>query len=273
MHEYGTHQMTDPDHDAFVPDAGQPLHFFPESYPDTYPSNYLSNHPDAYPDTYLDAGPDAYPDAYPDSPSFPDAGPDGYPDFPPDAGPRRWDLDSEFEQLFQPPSQYAAVPIQQETPSGTPRVDRRRKRPRVVRRRWPAVLRIAIAGTTAAVTSVVSVLGARVSYGPLRDLASPTAYSLASSWPLLIYGPWSVACLSILHAAAYRRQVRAAWLAVLLFSAIAMALCIAHAPRTATAIATAGLPPVSALVSFHLLFRQITLLHPRHAKLPRQRRH
>jgi hypothetical protein len=153
------------------------------------------------------------------------------------------------------------------------RVDRRRRRRRFIRVRWPSVLGHGLAGISAAVAGTISVLSAMISYGPLRVLAAPTAHGLAGAWPLLVYGPWLAGCFSILHAAAHRRQVRAAWSAVIFFSGVAMALCIAHAPRTPTAIATAGLPPVSALVCFHLLFRQITLLQPRHAKLPRQRRH
>lgn len=185
----------------------------------------------------------------------------------------RRNLDSEFEQLFRQSAEEAQLA---ECRPVSSRVDRRRRRrSRLVGLRAPRVLSIAIAGTTAAVASVVSVLGAMVCYDPLRLLAYPTASNLAGSWPLLVYGPWLVSCLSILHAAAHRRQVRAAWVALVLFSSVAVALCIAHAPRTVTAIATAGLPPVSALASFHLLLRQITLLDPRHAKtkLPRQRKH
>jgi hypothetical protein len=59
---------------------------------------------------------------------------------------------------------------------------------------------------------------------------------------------------------------------VILFSAIATALCIAHAPRTITASATAGLPPFSALATFILLSRQIALLHPGLPKVPAPRR-
>jgi hypothetical protein len=192
---------------------------------------------------------------------FPEQGP--VPDFPPvsqsEDTTEQWDLEGEFEQLFRRPA--------------APRVHRRRRRTRFVRPHWPRVLSLVITGTTAVVAATVSVLGATVSYDPLRALAFPTAHGLAGAWPLLVYGPWFVGCLSILHAAAHRRQVKVAWIAVILFSAIAMGLCIAHAPRTVTAIATVGLPPVSALASFHLFFRQLTLLHPRHAKLPRQRKH
>ncbi|WP_405580712.1 hypothetical protein [Streptomyces sp. NBC_01190] len=195
--------------------------------------------------------------------------PEQVPDFPPprpDEHTDQWDLDGEFEQFFRQ-SPREDVPLRV-----VPRVDRRRPRRRV-RVRWPTVLSVAVAATTAAIATTVSVLGAMVSYEPLRQLASPTAQGLASSWPLLVYGPWFLGALSVLHAVAHRKQVRGAWLAVILFSLVAMALCIAAAPRTITAVATAGLPPLSALASFHLLFRQITLFHPRHAKLPHQRKH
>ncbi len=197
----------------------------------------------------------------------------------PDQGPpeqeetqhHQWDLDAEFEQLFRP--QVPPEPPLEQVVAGPPRVDRRRRRTPMVRMRWPSVLGGGLAGITAVVTATVSVLGAMITYDPLRQLAFPTAHGLADLWPLLVYGPWFAACLSILHAAAHRRQARAAWIAVTLFSGVAVALCIAHAPRSATSIATAGLPPISALAGFHLLFRQITLLHPRHAKIPGQRRH
>jgi hypothetical protein len=188
----------------------------------------------------------------------------------PDDTMSQWDLDLEFEQLFRPPPREEASAGH---PTTAARVDRRRKRPRLVQPRWPSVLGAVIAGISATVAAAVGVLGATVTYDPLRQLAFPTAHGLASAWPLLVYGPWFIACLSILHAAAHRRRVRAAWIALIFFSAIAMALSIVHAPKTLTAISTAGLPPVSALAAFHLLFRQITLLHPRHAKIPRQHRH
>jgi hypothetical protein len=195
---------------------------------------------------------------------------DAYSEGEPDDTRQQWDLAAEFEQLFRSPLHQEAAA---DPPSAAARVKRRRKRPRLVRFRWSSVLGHGLAGITAVVAAVVSMLGAMISYGTLRQLASPTAHSLAGAWPLLVYGPWFASCLSILHAAAHRRQVKVAWIALILFSAISMALCIAHAPRTVTAITTAGLPPVSAVASFHLLFRQITLLHPLHAKIPRQRKH
>lgn len=202
------------------------------------------------------------------------------------AVPGQWDLDAEFEQLLQQPlAAGGAPPVTGLRTAGRPAVHRRR-RPRRIRRLasaaklaklaklpWLSLLSILIATVTAAIAAVISMLGAMISYDPLRQLANPTAHDLASSWPLLVYGPWLAGCLSILRAAAHRRQVKAAWAVVTAFSSIAVALCVAHTQRTITSMATAGLPPVAALACFHLLYRQITLVHPRHAKLPRQRKH
>ncbi|WUH91965.1 DUF2637 domain-containing protein [Streptomyces sp. NBC_00433] len=198
--------------------------------------------------------------------------PEPFPEAQPDDTGTQWDIDAEFEYLFQSPVPAAAPPPQAARPA-MPRVNHRRRRPRVVRVRRSAVLGMAIAGVTAAVTGTVSVLGAMVAYAPLRQLATPTTEGLASSWPLLVYGPWLVGSLSILNAAANRRSERAGWAAMILFSVIATALCVVHAPRTVTASAVAGLPPFSALASFLLLSRQITLLRPRRTKLPHQRKH
>jgi hypothetical protein len=196
---------------------------------------------------------------------FPEALPD-------DAG-TPWDIDAEFEYLFQPAAPETAPPEARAGRPATPRVSRRRRRPRAVRLRRSTVIGLAIAGVTALVSGTLSVLSAMVSYGPLRQLASPTTQGLASSWPLLVYGPWLVGCLSILNAALHRRSGRAGWVAVVLFTAIATALCVVHAPRTITASAVAGLPPFSALAGFLLLSRQITLLRPGRTKIPRRRKH
>ncbi|WP_251076551.1 DUF2637 domain-containing protein [Streptomyces benahoarensis] len=116
-----------------------------------------------------------------------------------------------------------------------------------------------ISATVAALTAVmISVLGAMVCYAPLRALASQGASGgLADLWPLLIYGPWMVASLAILRASANGRRVAHSWCVVILFSALAVVLCVAHAPLTLSAISVAGLPPITALLSFHQLVRQI----------------
>ncbi|MCI0385656.1 DUF2637 domain-containing protein [Streptomyces sp. CNQ085] len=127
-----------------------------------------------------------------------------------------------------------------------------------------------VAALTAGIVAMVSVLGGLVSYDPLRLLAGPTIPAdLARWWPLLIYGPWLTGSLSILRATVLRRRARHSWAVVILFSAVAVALCVAHAPKTLTGVAAAGLPPVTALACFHQLVGQITLTQPRHA-LPRR---
>ncbi|MCQ4085045.1 DUF2637 domain-containing protein [Streptomyces sp. RB6PN25] len=135
--------------------------------------------------------------------------------------------------------------------------------------RWLSLL---IATTTAAIVTMMSVLGGMISYDPMRHLASlGVSPGLAGWWPLLVFGPWLVASLSILRAAVHQRHVSHSWAVVVFFSLIAVYLCVAHAQKTVTSMAVAGLPPVTALVSFHQLVRQITLTNPPKHALPRQR--
>ncbi|OQQ13801.1 hypothetical protein B0675_26570 [Streptomyces sp. M41(2017)] len=91
---------------------------------------------------------------------------------------------------------------------------------------------------------MVSVFGAVVSYDPLRHVATPTvADDLAHCWPLLVFGPWLVASLSVLRAALHRRRAAHSWVVVVLFSAFAVALCVNQADKTLTGMAVVGLPP------------------------------
>jgi hypothetical protein len=85
---------------------------------------------------------------------------------------------------------------------------------------------------------------------------------LAGWWPLLVYGPWVVASLSILRAALHRRRAAHSWAVVVVFSLVAVYLCVAHAGHSPVRLAVAGLPPITALVCFHQLVRQITLTSP-----------
>jgi Protein of unknown function (DUF2637) len=135
--------------------------------------------------------------------------------------------------------------------------------------RWLSLL---IATTTAAIVTTLSVLGGMISYDPMRHLASlGVSPGLAGWWPLLVFGPWLVASLSILRAAVHQRHVPHSWAVVVFFSAIAVYLCVAHSQKTITSMAVAGLPPITALVSFHQMIRQITLTNPPKHALPRQR--
>ncbi|GGX58871.1 DUF2637 domain-containing protein [Streptomyces minutiscleroticus] len=130
-----------------------------------------------------------------------------------------------------------------------------------------------IAALAAVVACSVSLFGGVVAYEPLRlATESRPEGAVASWWPLLIYGPWLVASLSVLRAALHRRRAVHSWVVVLLFSSIAMLLCILHAPRTVSDTAAAALPGLASLVCFQQLVRQVTLTRPpRRTTTPRHR--
>ncbi|MER7107239.1 DUF2637 domain-containing protein [Streptomyces sp. NPDC000229] len=132
---------------------------------------------------------------------------------------------------------------------------------------------ILIAALTAVIVSMVSVYGGMVTYDPLlRNATQPrTSDAVIRWWPLLVYGPWLVASLSILRAAFHRRRATHSWTAVLLFSTIAILLCVAQAPRTVRDATAAALPAVAALACFQQLVRQITLTRPPRQTAPRHR--
>ncbi|MDT0342593.1 DUF2637 domain-containing protein [Streptomyces litchfieldiae] len=182
-------------------------------------------------------------------------------------------------QLFLPPDMIIDQPSGL---SGMPGTEAARRHRRARRRmKWPSGLdrslwlrcaSLLLAALASALVAMLSVLGGLVSYEPLRDAAAPSASDqLTAWWPLLIYGPWLVASLSILRAALHQRRSLHSWAVVILFSGLAVGLCVSDAPRTATDIAVAGLPPISALVAFHQIVRQMTLIHPPRHALPRQR--
>ncbi|KOT35897.1 membrane protein [Streptomyces caelestis] len=142
-------------------------------------------------------------------------------------------------------------------------------------RRRPDALRLAsyaTAALTAVTVSMVSVLSGVVTYDPL--LLVTTAHSSGSSsawWPVLVYGPWLAGSLSVLRAALHQRRALHSWFVVLLFSSVAVALCVAQAPRTVTDTAAAALPGAAALACFQQLVRQITLTRPPRRAAPRHR--
>ncbi|MEU4011867.1 DUF2637 domain-containing protein [Streptomyces pseudogriseolus] len=141
-----------------------------------------------------------------------------------------------------------------------PRAHRKPPRPR------PDALRVAsyaIAAMAAVTVSMVSVFSGVVTYEPL--LLVTTAHSSGDSsswWPILVYGPWLAGSFSILRAALHQRRALHSWFVVLLFSSVAVLLCVAQAPRTVTDTAAAALPGVAALACFQQLVRQITLTRP-----------
>ncbi|WP_411041623.1 DUF2637 domain-containing protein [Streptomyces collinus] len=120
-----------------------------------------------------------------------------------------------------------------------------------------------IAAMACVVASAVSVFGGLVAYDPLRFVATGrTGSGAVSWWPLLVFGPWLVGSLSILRAALHQRRALHSWCVVLLFSSIAMALCVAEAPDNILDRAAAALPSFATLVCFQQLVRQITLTRP-----------
>ncbi|GGZ59519.1 hypothetical protein GCM10010387_61570 [Streptomyces inusitatus] len=167
--------------------------------------------------------------------------------------------ESPVDLPHQGPPGPAAVPL------GPPPPHRRRRRqparsPRVVLMR---VVSFLIAAVAAVIVSMVSALGVMIALDPLRSIADPRiSQGLVSWWPLLVYGPWTVASLSILRASLHRRRAVHSWSVVLAFSLLATLLCVAQAPRTFTDAAAAALPSLAALACFQQLVRLITMLRP-----------
>jgi hypothetical protein len=139
--------------------------------------------------------------------------------------------------------------------------------------RRPSALRTIsylIAALAVVITSMVSVFGGMATYEPLRLVAVfHTQSSVVSWWPLLVYGPWLVAALSILRAALYRARAVHSWVVVLLFSTAAVFLCVTQAHGTITDAAAVSLPSCASLACFQQIVRQITLTRPHHRTRPR----
>ncbi len=145
---------------------------------------------------------------------------------------------------------------------------------------WRRLLSASSVLLTAVIAVAVAALGAVASYPPLRAIADGVAPAdVAVLWPLLIYGPWVVATLSILRARVHRRRTLHSWAVVIFFAAVAMMLCIAHVHPSPSGIAVAGLPPLTVLLCFHQFVRQLDLANApqpaaRHAQSSRgQHRH
>ncbi|MFD5098289.1 DUF2637 domain-containing protein [Streptomyces albidochromogenes] len=160
-----------------------------------------------------------------------------------------------------------------ELPPLRPAPSRRRRAPR--KQRNLGALRTTsffLAALAAVVVSMVCVFGGMVTYDPLRHLAKYRTSGVAVGWwPVLVYGPWMVASLSILRSALHRRRAAHSWAVVLLFSTCSMLLCVAQAPRTPVDATAAALPSLAALACFQQLVRQITLTRPPRQANPRHR--
>ncbi|WP_237546935.1 DUF2637 domain-containing protein [Streptomyces sp. SID161] len=129
-----------------------------------------------------------------------------------------------------------------------------------------------VAATATAIASAVSIFGGLIAYDPLRFVAaSRMQSSTVSWWPILVFGPWLVASLSILRASLHQRRAFHSWTVLLIFSAIAMTLCIAQAPKNIVDTAAAALPSFASLACFQQVVRQITLTRPPRRAMPRHR--
>ncbi|MFJ7182194.1 hypothetical protein ACIQXA_38920 [Streptomyces massasporeus] len=150
-----------------------------------------------------------------------------------------------------------------------------RRHRKVRTRKAPGVLRATsflVAALAAVIGLAVSALSGMVAYDPLRLVAvSPAARGLRTWWPLLVYGPWLVGSLSVLRAALHQRRAVHSWCVVLVFSSIAVLLCVVQAPRTILGTAAAALPGLAALACFQQVVRQITLTRPPMRSAPRHR--
>ncbi|CAM5484994.1 DUF2637 domain-containing protein [Streptomyces aurantiogriseus] len=136
---------------------------------------------------------------------------------------------------------------------------------------WLQTGSFVIIAFVAVIVAMVSVFGGMVAYAPLQNITSGTKSGGIPWWPLLVYGPWMVASLSILRTALHQRRAFHSWFIVLVFSSVAMMLCVAQAERTFTGIAGAALPALASLACFQQLVRQITLTLPPRQGTPRHR--
>jgi hypothetical protein len=149
-------------------------------------------------------------------------------------------------------------------------VGHRKSRAGKRRLKWLQTGSFVIVAFVAVIVAMVSVFGGMVAYAPLQNISSGTTSGMIPQWPLLVYGPWMVASLSILRTALHRRRAVHSWAIVLLFSSVAIMLCVAQADRTFTGIAGAALPALASLACFQQLVRQITLTMPPR-QVPRHR--
>ncbi|MCS0638073.1 DUF2637 domain-containing protein [Streptomyces sp. LP05-1] len=116
---------------------------------------------------------------------------------------------------------------------------------------------------TTLIVIAVEILGVMASYPSLRALAAEAATPrIATLWPLLVYGPWIAASLSIVRARLFFRRTRYAWFVAVVFAGVAVLLCVLNAPATPAGITVAALPPIAVLLCFQQLVRQFDLSGP-----------
>ncbi|MFF4710171.1 DUF2637 domain-containing protein [Streptomyces eurythermus] len=155
------------------------------------------------------------------------------------------------------------------SPAGATHRKRRVQRNHI---KWMRAGSFVIAAFVSVLVAMVSVFGGMAAYGPLRNATSGVNGGMIAWWPILVYGPWMAASLSILRNALHQRRAVHSWCIVVLFSSVAMILCVAQADRTVTGIAGAALPAFASLACFQQLIRQITLTLPQSQEKPRHGR-
>ena len=105
----------------------------------------------------------------------------------------------------------------------------------------------------------LTVAGFAMSYGALHSLAVAQGVppALAWMWPLVIDGFIVAASLTVLDRVLVGRTARYPWLLVLLFSAISVTFNIAHGSSGTVGRLVAAVPPVTLVLAFDLLMRQL----------------
>lgn len=172
---------------------------------------------------------------------------------------RHQNLEEELAQILSAEPLPTQDPDAEEQP--LPRIDRRRTRPRPQFLDLYRRITRAMALCTVIAVCAVCLLIWSIAYtcGQLSETAgSVLPRHLAQWWPLMLYGPWSVAALSILRAAVQRHPARRSWGVLLVTSAVAVALCVSHSAHSALAFVTLGIPPITSLVCFWELVGQFT---------------
>jgi hypothetical protein len=125
---------------------------------------------------------------------------------------------------------------------------------RETRRDATSVERAATAGVVALAAGSFA-----LSYNALHQLAEANQVPkpLAWIWPLIVDGFIITASLAILHAVQHRRTARYPWALLVAFSALSVAFNVLHAPPIAIARLVAAVPPLTLVLSFELLMRQL----------------
>ncbi|MGC0416905.1 hypothetical protein [Embleya sp. AB8] len=138
----------------------------------------------------------------------------------------------------------------------------------------PALDRLSHTMVVATIVLVIAIsfLGAAVSLEPLSH-AAPTTTGPARWWPVLVHGPWIVACLSILRSSLHHRRAVHSWIVAVTFAGLSMALAVTDAPKNLHGIVAAALPAVAMTACLHQLVRQITLTRPPRRTNRSPRRH